>query len=161
MNASLKFQRSHQVRQAVCTAFRTLIGLCLYHNTDKRLCSRGPDQDAAVSAQRLLLPAHRLLELPGGHHRLLQPRLVGKLHIHQGLGVAGADGGQLRRLLPAPAQELIWLSPVTWLARLAAWPMGFGLPVSAWACPLLSGLGMAALALELYRRRVDRQEVAL
>ena len=86
---------------------------------------------------------------------------MGYLHVDKHLGISGTDGGQLRRLLPAPAQELIWLSPVTWLARLAAWPMGFGLPVSAWAYPLLSGLGMAALALELYRRRVDRQEVAL
>ena len=77
------------------------------------------------------------------------------------LSLALAGGIVPPVLLPAPAQELIWLSPVTWLARLAAWPMGFGLPVSAWACPLLSGLGMAALALELYRRRVDRQEVAL
>ncbi|MDE6899089.1 MAG: hypothetical protein K2P16_07515, partial [Lawsonibacter sp.] len=77
------------------------------------------------------------------------------------LSLALAGGIVPPVLLPAPTQELIWLSPVTWLARLAAWPMGFGLPVSAWACPLLSGLGMAALALELYRRRLDRQEVAL
>jgi len=32
---------------------------------------------------------------------------------------------------------------------------------SAWVCLAVSLVGMTALALTLYRRRVDRQEVAL
>ncbi len=62
-------------------------------------------------------------------------------------------------LLPRALQRLIWLSPVTWLRQLAAWPMGYEVPGSTWTCLALSAVGMAALALALYRREVDRQEV--
>jgi len=62
-------------------------------------------------------------------------------------------------LLPRALQQLIWLSPVTWLRQLASWPMGYEVPGSTWACLALSAVGMAALALALYRREVDRQEV--
>lgn len=64
-------------------------------------------------------------------------------------------------LLPGPVRRLSWLSPVAWLRQLAAWPMGYPADPSAWVCLALSAAGMAALALILYRRRVDRQEVAL
>lgn len=63
-------------------------------------------------------------------------------------------------LLPGPVRRLSRLSPVTWLTELTADPMGYPAPASAWAGLALSGVGMAALALALYRRRVDRQEVA-
>lgn len=63
-------------------------------------------------------------------------------------------------LLPPTLQRLGWLSPVTWLRQLAAWPMGYEAPpASTWACLALCTLGMAALAWALYRREVDRQEV--
>ena len=39
--------------------------------------------------------------------------------------------------------------------------MGYEVDRSAWICLALSMLGMALLALTLYRRRADRQEVAL
>lgn len=64
-------------------------------------------------------------------------------------------------LLPGPVQRLSGLSPVTWLRQLAARPMGYPAPGSVWTCLALSAAGMAALALVLYRRRMDRQEVAL
>ena len=62
-------------------------------------------------------------------------------------------------LLPRTLQRLIWLSPVTWLRQLAAWPMGYEVPASTWVCLALSAIGMGLLALALYRREVDRQEV--
>lgn len=58
-------------------------------------------------------------------------------------------------LLPGPVRRLSWLSPVTWLRQLAAWPMGYPPELSTWVCLALSAAGMAALALILYRRRVD------
>lgn len=62
-------------------------------------------------------------------------------------------------LLPAPVRRLSGLSPVTWLRQLAAGAMGVcQIPASAWAGPVLTGAGMAALALFLYRRRMDREE---
>lgn len=64
-------------------------------------------------------------------------------------------------LLPRPMRKLSWLSPVTWLQRLAAGTMGYPIPPSAWAGPALTGVGMAALALFLYRRRADSEEVGL
>ena len=64
-------------------------------------------------------------------------------------------------LLPGAVRRLGWLSPVTWLTRLAAGAMGYPVPTSAWVCLGLCCGGMAALALALYHRRVDRQEVAL
>ena len=64
-------------------------------------------------------------------------------------------------LLPVPVQRLGWLSPVTWLMRAAAGPMGYPVPASAWAGLSLSGLGMLVLSLVLYRRRVDCEEAAL
>lgn len=64
-------------------------------------------------------------------------------------------------LLPGPMRKLSWLSPVTWLQRLAAGTMGYPIPPSAWAGSALTGVGMAALALILYRRRVDSWEVGL
>ena len=75
------------------------------------------------------------------------------------LGLAGGIVPPV--LLPAPIRRLSGLSPVTWLRQLAAWAMGYPAEPSAWLCLLLSALGMAALALALYRRRVDRQEVEL
>lgn len=62
-------------------------------------------------------------------------------------------------LLPRTLQRLGWLSPVTWLRQLAAWPMGYAVPASSWMCMVLSAAGMAAWAYALYRREVDRQEV--
>lgn len=64
-------------------------------------------------------------------------------------------------LLPGPVQKLSWLSPVTWLQRLAAASMGYEASPSVWAGLALTGVGMAALALALYRRRVDSWEVGL
>jgi len=64
-------------------------------------------------------------------------------------------------LLPGTVRRLSWLSPVTWLRQLAAWPMGYPVDRSTWACLVISVIGMTALALVLYRRRVERQEVAL
>ena len=77
------------------------------------------------------------------------------------LSLALAGGIVPAVLLPGPVRQLSELSPVTWLLRLAAWPMGYELPLTAWLCPALSTAGMAALALALYRRRVDCQEVAV
>ena len=76
------------------------------------------------------------------------------------LSLALAGGIVPPALLPGPVRRLGWLSPVTWLRQLAAWPMGFQADLSAWVCLALSSAGMAALALILYRRRVDRREVA-
>lgn len=65
-------------------------------------------------------------------------------------------------LLPGPVQKLSGLSPVTWLMELAARPMGVRqVSASAWAGLILTGVGMAALALFLYRRRADSGEVGL
>ena len=77
------------------------------------------------------------------------------------LSLALAGGIVPAVLLPGPVRQLSELSPVTWLLRLAAWPMGYELPLTAWLFPVLSTAGMAALALALYRRRVDCQEVAV
>lgn len=73
------------------------------------------------------------------------------------LGLAGGIVPPV--LLPRTLQRLSWLSPVTWLRQLAAWPMGYAVPASTWICLAVSAVGMAALALALYRREVDRQEV--
>ena len=64
-------------------------------------------------------------------------------------------------LLPAGVRRLSPLSPVTWLMRLAALPMGYDLPLSSLAGLLLAGSGMLGAALALYRRRANCQEVAL
>ena len=77
------------------------------------------------------------------------------------LSLALAGGILPPVLLPGPMRQLSWLSPFTWLRQLAAWPMGYEVDRSAWICLALSMLGMALLALTLYRRRADRQEVAL
>lgn len=77
------------------------------------------------------------------------------------LALALAGGIVPTVLLPGPVRRLSWLSPVTWLRQLAAWPMGYEVDRSAWICLGLSAVGMAVLALVLYRRRVDRQEVTL
>ena len=77
------------------------------------------------------------------------------------LSLALAGGILPPVLLPGPMRQLSWLSPITWLRQLAAWPMGYEVDRSAWICLALSMLGMALLALTLYRRRADRQEVAL
>lgn len=73
------------------------------------------------------------------------------------LGLAGGIVPPV--LLPRTIQRLGWLSPVTWLRRLAAWPMGYEVPASTWVCLALSAIGMGLLAWVLYRREVDRQEV--
>lgn len=77
------------------------------------------------------------------------------------LSLALAGGIVPPVLLPGSVRRLSWLSPVTWLRRLAAWPMGYPADGSVWVCLTLSAAGLAALALILYRRRVERQEVAL
>lgn len=65
-------------------------------------------------------------------------------------------------LLPGPMRKLSGLSPVTWLMELAAASMGVcQVSPSARAGLVLTGAGMAALALALYRRRVDSVEVGL
>lgn len=65
-------------------------------------------------------------------------------------------------LLPRPVQKLSWLSPVTWLMELAAASMGLcQVSASTWTGLVLTGAGMAALALVLYRRRADSGEVGL
>lgn len=61
-------------------------------------------------------------------------------------------------LLPQGAQELGWLSPVSWLRQAAAWAMGYGGQASVWACMALAGAAMAAAAFALYRRAADREE---
>ena len=77
------------------------------------------------------------------------------------LSLALAGGIVPPVLLPGPVRKLEQLSPVSWLRQLAAWPLGYPMKPSAWVCLGLSAAGMAALALALYRRRVDRQEVGL
>ena len=46
------------------------------------------------------------------------------------------------------------------LRQLAAWPMGYPVPLSTWACLALSAAGMAAAGFALYRKRVDREGTA-
>lgn len=75
------------------------------------------------------------------------------------LSLALAGGIVPPALLPRSVQRLGFLSPVTWLRQLAAWPMGYEVPLSTWVCLALSAAGMALLAFALYRREVDRQEV--
>lgn len=77
------------------------------------------------------------------------------------LSLALAGGIVPPVLLPGPVRRLSWLSPVTWLRRLAAWSMGYPADGSVWVCLGLSAAGLAALALGLYRRRVECREVAL
>lgn len=60
-------------------------------------------------------------------------------------------------LMPGALRRLTGLSPVTWLARLAAGPMGYETPPSAWIGLGLTAIGMALLSLGLYRRRMDRE----
>ena len=76
------------------------------------------------------------------------------------LSLALAGGIVPPVLLPASLGRLSRFSPVTWLRQLAAWPMGYPVPASTWACLALSAAGMALLGLFLYRRGTDRQEVA-
>lgn len=64
-------------------------------------------------------------------------------------------------LLPRPVQKLSGLSPVAWLMELAARPMGYKVSLSTWLCLAVSGAALAALALVLYRRRADSEEVGL
>lgn len=64
-------------------------------------------------------------------------------------------------LLPGPVRKLSWLSPITWLSRLAAGPMGYAPSPSAPICLAASGAVLAVLALALYRRRADSGEVGL
>ena len=77
------------------------------------------------------------------------------------LSLALAGGILPPVLLPGPVRKLSWLSPVSWLQRLAAWPGGYNLPLSARLCPALSAAAMTALALVLYRRRSNSGEVEL
>ena len=66
-------------------------------------------------------------------------------------------------LLPASLRQLDGLSPVVWLMRLAALSMGYE-PASVLrtlAVPGAVTLAMAALALALFRRRMDREEAAV
>lgn len=64
-------------------------------------------------------------------------------------------------LLPQALQRLGWLSPVTWLRQLAAWPLGYAVPRRTWACVGLALVGMAGLALLLYRRETECQEAEI
>ena len=64
-------------------------------------------------------------------------------------------------LLSAGLRRLSGLSPVSWLMELAAWPMGYAPAPRALAGLALAGAGMLALALTLYRRRVDGREETL
>lgn len=77
------------------------------------------------------------------------------------LSLALAGGIVPPVLLPEGVRQLSNLSPVTWMIRLAAWPMGYDMPLSAIAGLLLAGAGMIALSLMLYRRRIDQKEGAL
>ena len=61
-------------------------------------------------------------------------------------------------LLPPAVRRLSWLSPVSWLRQIAAWPLGYETDASAWACLGLAMAAMAAGSLALYRRRADREE---
>lgn len=65
-------------------------------------------------------------------------------------------------LLPGSLRSLSGLSPVTWLMELAAWSVGYELDSLLRALAALGAgtLGMAVLALFLFRRRIDREEVA-
>ncbi len=60
-------------------------------------------------------------------------------------------------LMPGALRRLTGLSPVTWLVRLAAGPMGYETPPSAWIGLGLTAIGMALLSLGLYRRRMDQE----
>lgn len=60
-------------------------------------------------------------------------------------------------LLPGGLRRLAWLSPITWLRQLAAWPLGYPVSPGVWACLTLSAAGMAAAGFALYRKRVDRE----
>ncbi len=64
-------------------------------------------------------------------------------------------------LLPSGLKALSWLSPVTWLMELAAWPGGYPVERSTWFCLALTGTGMVVLSLKLYRSQGDCQEVTL
>jgi len=77
------------------------------------------------------------------------------------LSLALAGGIVPPVLLPAGLRRLSALSPVTWLMGLAAWAAGYDPPLSSLAGLLLAGGGLLGAALILYRRRADRQEVAL
>ena len=74
------------------------------------------------------------------------------------LGLAGGIVPAV--LLPEGLRRLGGLSPVSWLMRLAAGPMGYPVPLSARAGLALCGLGMLTLSLILYRRRADGGEAA-
>ena len=86
---------------------------------------------------------------------------TGKTEFSVNLALALAGGIVPGALLPAGVRRLSPLSPVTWLMRLAALPMGYDLPLSSLAGLLLAGSGMLGAALALYRRRANCQEVAL
>ena len=76
------------------------------------------------------------------------------------LSLALAGGSVPPVLLPGAVQRLSWLSPGEWLRQAAAGAMGYETAGSAWVCLILACAGMAAGGLVLYRREVDRQEVA-
>ena len=59
--------------------------------------------------------------------------------------------------MPGVLRRRTGLSPVTWLTRLAAGPMGYETPPSAWIGLGLTAIGMALLSLGLYRRRMDQE----
>jgi len=63
-------------------------------------------------------------------------------------------------MLPQTLRELQWLSPVTWLRDLAAAMLGYEGSISSAVCLIVSLLGLTALNLLLYRRRMDAGEVA-
>ena len=97
-------------------------------------------------------------------HRSTLARILNYIGVYRWLvllSLALAGGIVPPVLLPGPVRRLSGLSPVTWLRQLAAWPMGYPVDLSTWACLAASTVGMAALALALYRRRVERQEVAM
>lgn len=63
-------------------------------------------------------------------------------------------------MLPETLRNLQWLSPVTWLRDLAAAILGYEGSISSAVCLIVSLLGLTALNLLLYRRRMDAGEVA-
>lgn len=72
-------------------------------------------------------------------------------------GLVLAGGLVPPALMPAGLRAVSWLSPVSWLMELAAWPMGFPPAVPSLVCLLGTGGGAVCLSLGLYRRRTEEE----